>query len=139
MVKCSCLCQAVKFEVEIQSKNFGVCHCKDCRKWTGGVYMSMSGGNGLTFENEDVIGRYSHSDWAERGFCKKCGTNLFYRLKKIDHYFLMLGVINDDIDLHFEEQQFIDQKPNHYSFSDETNMLTKAEMMDMLDSYLNQT
>ena len=47
----------------------------------------------------------------------------------------MLGVIDDDISLHFEEQQFIDEKPSHYSFSNNTKLITKARMMD---NYLTQ-
>ena len=138
MVKCSCLCTQVRFEDSIKPKNFGVCHCSDCRKWTGGVFMSVSGGDNNIFDNEKYIGRYSHSDWAERGFCTNCGTNLFFRMKKSNHYFLMLGVIDDDISLHFEEQQFIDKKPSHYSFSNDTKLITKARMMEMLDNYLSQ-
>tara|TARA_B100000035_G_C20800417_1_gene465211 strand:+ start:323 stop:631 length:309 start_codon:yes stop_codon:yes gene_type:complete len=99
--------------------------------------MSLSGGKDLNFKNEAEIGRYSHSSWAERGFCKKCGTNLFYRMKKSNHYFLMLGVIDDEITLNFDEQQFIDEKPNHFSFTNATKVISKKEMKIMLDDYLN--
>ena len=83
MTKYSCLCKSVEFEVNFATSNYSVCHCKDCGKWTGGVFMSLSGGKDLNFKNEADIGRYSHSSWAERGFCKKCGTNLFYRIKRV--------------------------------------------------------
>ena len=137
MIKCSCLCKSVEFEVNFATSNYSVCHCKDCHKWTGGVFMSLSGGKDLNFKNEAEIGRYSHSSWAERGFCKKCGTNLFYRMKKSNHYFLMLGVIDDEITLNFDEQQFIDEKPNHFSFTNATKVISKKEMKIMLDDYLN--
>ena len=137
MIKCSCLCKSVEFEVNFATSNYSVCHCKDCRKWTGGVFMSLSGGKDLNFKNEAEIGRYSHSSWAERGFSKKCGTNLFYRMKKSNHYFLMLGVIDDEITLNFDEQQFIDEKPNHFSFTNATKVISKKEMKIMLDDYLN--
>ncbi len=138
MVKCTCLCKSVEFDVNFTTKNYSVCHCKDCHKWTGGVYMSLSAGKDLSFKNEAAIGRYSHSSWAERGFCKKCGTNLFYRMKKSNHYFLMLGLIDDEISLNFNEQQFIDEKPNHFSFSNATNAITKKEMKILLDDYLEK-
>ena len=138
MVKCSCLCKSVEFEVNFTTPNYSVCHCKDCCKWTGGVFMSLSAGKDLNFKNEANIGRYSHSSWAERGFCKKCGTNLFYRMKKSNHYFLMLGLIDDEISLNFEEQQFIDEKPNHFSFKNTTKVISKQEMKIMLDDYLKK-
>lgn len=98
--------------------------------------MSVSGGKSLTFTGDAYIGRFSSSDWAERGFCKECGTSLFYRMKKSDHYFLMLGLFGDEIAPHFEDQQFIDEKPATYSFSNETKVLTKAEMLKMLEDFL---
>ena len=138
MVRCSCLCKSVEFEANFTTPNYSVCHCKDCRKWTGGVFMSLSAGKDLNFKNEASIGRYSHPSWAERGFCKKCGTNLFYRMKKSNHYFLMLGVIDDEISLNFDEQQFIDKKPNHFSFKNTTKVISKREMKIMLDDYLKK-
>ena len=100
--------------------------------------MSLSAGKDLNFKNEANIGRYSHSSWAERGFCKKCGTNLFYRMKKSNHYFLMLGLIDDEISLNFDEQQFIDEKPNHFSSKNTTKVISKQEMKIMLDDYLKK-
>lgn len=32
-------------------------------------------------QNFQHQGRFASSDWAERGFCKTCGTTLFYFLK----------------------------------------------------------
>ncbi len=98
--------------------------------------MSVSGGKNLSFTREDLVGRYSSSEWAERGFCKECGSSLFYRMKKSDHYFLMLGLFGDTISPHFEDQQFIDVKPESYSFSNQTKVLTKSEMNKMLEEFL---
>ncbi|WP_282100132.1 GFA family protein [Thauera aromatica] len=32
---------------------------------------------------------------ADRGFCRKCGSHLFYRLKKGPHYVLAVGLFDD--------------------------------------------
>lgn len=137
MIKGNCLCGKIEIEIKEEPKTFGACHCLSCRKWTGGVFMSVSGGKALKFSNEDLVGRYSSSEWAERGFCKVCGSNLFFRMKKSDHYFLMLGLFGDDIKPKFEDQHYIDEKPSNYCFSNETKNTTKKEMKKMLQEFLS--
>ena len=71
------------------------------------------------------------SDWAERGFCQKCGTHLFYRLKAKDHYYIPAGIFDDQKDFIFDTQVFIEEKPEYYSFENETNNMTDAELFAM--------
>ena len=97
MIEGSCLCGEVKIEIQKEPKTFGACHCSSCRKWTGGVFMSVAGGKDLKFSDEDLVGQYSSSEWAERGFCKNCGSNLYFKMKKSNYYFLMLGLFGDSI------------------------------------------
>lgn len=99
--------------------------------------MSINGGENLKFPGEEHICRYSSSEWAERGFCKNCGTHLFFRLRKTDHYFLFVGLFGNTIAPQFALQEFIDEKPDYYCFANETKLQTKAESFKMLDKYLN--
>jgi hypothetical protein len=110
-----------------------------CRKWTGGAGMSIDAGEHTTFSGEEFVGRYSSSEWAERGFCKNCGTHLFYRLKKTDHYFLFIGLFGDTIAPRFDLQEFIDQKPAYYAFANETKTQTEAEGYALLERYLSKS
>ena len=80
-----CLCKAVTIHVESAKKSVGACHCDMCRRWACGPYLAMDCGIDVTFEGEDDIGVYNSSEWADRGFCKQCGSNLFYRLKHNQH------------------------------------------------------
>jgi hypothetical protein len=134
----SCLCGSVKVKIAHSPETFTVCHCESCRKWSGGVPMSINAGEHLKFSGEEFVGRYSSSDWAERGFCKSCGSHLFFRLKKSDHYFLMAGLFGDGISPRFEMQEFIDRKPEFYSFANETKTMTMNEAYKMLENYLGQ-
>lgn len=136
MIEGKCLCGKVKVQIPEVPKSFGVCHCLSCRTWTGGVLMSINPGKKFILSNEEFVGRFSSSEWAERGFCKECGSHLFFRMKKSDHYFFMLGLFGDQISPLFEEQQYIDEKPKTYSFMEKTKVVTKAQMKQMLDEYL---
>lgn len=138
MIEGKCLCGKVKVEITEAPKSFSACHCLSCRTWTGGVFMSIDPGKYFKFSGEEFVGRFSSSAWAERGFCKECGSHLFFRMKKSDHYFFMLGLFGDQIAPVFEEQQYIDEKPKAYSFSERTKVVTKAEMNEMLSNYLTK-
>src|SRR4051812_740749 len=109
MIHGSCVCKAVSVALPIKADTFSVCHCEECRRWSGGVPMSINAGEHLVFAGEEFVGRYSHSEIAERGFCKNCGSHLFFRLKKTDHYFVLAGLFGDTISPTFESQDFFDR------------------------------
>ena len=123
-----CLCGQTRFSAKTIGKDFGACHCSMCRKWGSGPFMATGCGTQVTFDNEQNISVYNSSDWAERGFCKLCGTHLFYRLKQTGQHFMPIGLFDDDSNFTFERQVFIDSKPDYYCFSNETNNMTGEEV-----------
>lgn len=126
----ACLCGSVKINVDELKNNVGVCHCGMCRKWAGGPMMSVDCGTEVIFEdNEDQIGVFNSSEWAERGFCKKCGTSLFYRLKMNNQYIMPVGLFENLDGLNFDHQIYIDHKPEFYEFSNKTHNMTEAEVI----------
>lgn len=90
--------------------------------------MSVDASANLQIEGEDFISVYSSSAWAERGFCKSCGTHLFYRLKKGGFYNLPLGLLDTSENFRMRLQIFIDRKPKGYSFAEKTDCMTEAEV-----------
>lgn len=89
--------------------------------------MAFGAGGSAILQGEDAISVYSSSAWAERGFCKHCGTHLFYRLKEPRHYFLPLGLFEGTESMTFHAQSFIDKKHPGYSFAEATDNLTSEE------------
>ncbi len=126
--KGSCLCGAVKIEAKTVSKSVGACHCNMCRKWTGGPLLAVDCGNDVNFEGENNIAVFDSSEWAERGFCAKCGSHLYYRLKQNKQYIMPVGIFDQREDLNFDHQIFIDEKPSYYCFANETRNLTGEEV-----------
>src|SRR5687768_4448242 len=103
----TCLCKSVSVSFPLHDKVFDACHCGMCRKWGGGPFLSVHGGTeNVELKGEANIARYDSSDWAQRGFCKNCGTHLFYFLKPRDLYIFSLGVLNNIDDLKFHKQIF---------------------------------
>ena len=124
----ACICGATKITARTVARNVGACHCSMCRKWAGGPFMAVDCGTDVTFDGEKNISVFDSSDWAERGFCGKCGSHLFYRLKQTRQYYMPVGLFDDDSDFIFDHQVFIDEKPEYYSFANKTNDMTGAEV-----------
>ncbi|PHR91129.1 MAG: aldehyde-activating protein [Robiginitomaculum sp.] len=96
-----------------------------CQKWAAGPYMAISCSD-VVFESEAALGVYKSSEWGERGFCKTCGTSLFWRMTGYcgvsEGAFDALGPIS------FTTEVFIDEKPTHYEFANKTTQMTGAEV-----------
>ena len=122
-----CLCGAVRFAAVPEKLEMDVCHCGMCRRWSGGVLMSVPC-NGLEVEDEKALGRYASSEWAERGFCRQCGTPLFYRLVGKEFYAVSTEAFDDRSGFAFTSQIFIDEKPAYYEFANKTKTMTGAEV-----------
>ncbi len=132
--KGQCLCGAVTFTATDMSNNVEACHCGMCRKWGGGPLMAVNCGTDVLFEGVENITVYDSSDWAERGFCNKCGSHLFYRLKEINEHQIPVGLFDNQEEFNFDLQVFIDRKPSFYSFENKTNEMTEAEVIEKYGS-----
>lgn len=122
-----CLCGAISFTVIHMNDAVDACHCSMCRKWGGGPLMSVDCGTDVIFDGAENISVYDSSAWAERGFCSKCGSHLFYRLKDNNEYQIPVGLFEDQDHFNFDLQVFIDSKPSFYSFANETREMTAAQ------------
>ena len=109
-----CLCGAVTFEAKDVESHVHACHCSMCRRWNGGPALAVAVGS-VTFAGEANIRRYRSSEWAERGFCKKCGSSLCYFLIP-NRYIIEAGLFNEQ-DFKLESEIFCAGKPTWYEFA----------------------
>ena len=123
-----CMCGAVRFSTTARKPSVVACHCEMCRRWSAGPFMAVSCQD-VTFESSENIGRIRSSDWAERGFCTRCGSNLFYHIVEADDYQIAVGLIDDQSKLRMSLQVFTDFKPAFYEFANETKMMTGEEVI----------
>jgi len=125
-----CMCGAVRFSATAKKPSVVACHCDMCRRWSAGPFMALNCQT-VTFESEENIGRIRSSDWAERGFCAKCGSNLFYHIVESGDYHIAAGLFGDQSMLRMSLQVFTDFKPEFYEFANETKMMTSTEVIAM--------
>lgn len=124
-----CLCGAVSVRAVPRRRTVEACHCTMCRKWSGVAYLGVQCGSDVEFEGKENVVRYRSSEWAERGFCGKCGSNLFFHYLPKDSYGLLAGLFSDDALEALAEEIFIDEKPDYYAFAGNAEKMTGAEVM----------
>ena len=126
-----CLCGVVHITADLTNDEMHACHCGTCRTWGGGPLLSVSCQGKPSFRGEENIQIYDSSEWAQRGFCKTCGTHLFYRMRDESQYFIPVGLFDNLGAIRFAGQIFVDKKPAYYTFSNETHNMTEAEVFEM--------
>jgi hypothetical protein len=129
-----CLCGAVTFKADIAKREVDICHCSMCRRWSAGPYIGLGHDGTVAFAGADNIGVYKSSEWAERAFCKVCGSSLYYHLLGTDHYSFSASTLDDQSRLVLTLQIFIEEKPAYYDFANDTPKLTGAEAFAAFES-----
>ena len=79
MNKGSCLCGAVKFEIENEPVAVSHCHCTMCQKQHGAAFATYARFRRAEVKytaGEDKLSVYNSSDDVLRKFCNICGSNI---------------------------------------------------------------
>ena len=124
----SCLCGAVMITLRNAHREVDVCHCSMCQKWTGSMYAGIEAPD-CTVEGEDHVRIYRSSDWAERAFCKTCGSSLWYTFRPTGNRTFLAGMFDLPEGLPIKHQIFVDEKPDWYDLAQKSPMKTGAEII----------
>lgn len=122
-----CLCGKVRFTAENIDPKFHACHCGMCRRWTSSPMFVVTAGS-VTFGGDHRPAVYESSEWAERGFCKHCGSTLFYRLKS-GEYFMSVGAFDDASPFEMASEIYVDHHPGGYKFAGDHAHMTEADIL----------
>ena len=98
MVRGSCLCRAIAWQVEGKLHLMRHCHCSMCRKSHGAAFATYVAGQADGFvwlRGEEDIRRYSSSPGFHRPFCPICGS-VVASDPHGDHVFMPAGALDDD-------------------------------------------
>ncbi|MGF1447598.1 MAG: GFA family protein [Pikeienuella sp.] len=126
-----CLCGAVRIGLPERVSTVEACHCGMCRTLCGGGPMfalHLPGGTCPEIEGAENLTVYRSSDWAERAFCARCGTPVWYRFIAGDFHSLAAGLFEPE-GLRLAKQIFIEAKPELYDLANDTPTLTEAEVI----------
>ena len=123
--KGSCLCGAVKFEMQGEFKKFFLCHCSRCRKISGSAHCAnlfAPGGKLSWLQGEDKLSFYKleGANFA-RQFCSICSSTMPIYVASRDMVVLPAGCLDNDIDIKPQAHIFTESKGNWDDILNDTN------------------
>lgn len=121
-----CLCGAVTYRAETEDK-VSVCYCKMCQRWASGVFMGVITKGFDVTAGKDHLGVVKSSAWAERGFCRECGSNLFYRVPEQGYLSVAFGSLDETNGLKPSIQFYVDKRPEGFALAANIKEMTEAE------------
>jgi hypothetical protein len=115
----ACNCKAVRFKTCGPLREVVGCHCSQCRKQTGLCYAATNIAlTGITIEGKEMITWYNASSFAQRGFCRICGSALFWRRDGGDEISIMAGAFDEPTGLQMSYHIYCDDKGDFYEITD---------------------
>ncbi len=132
-MKGSCLCGQVQYTVRGPTRSVVACHCTQCRKTSGHyVAATRSEQDQLDIQGAENITWYRSSDWAQRGFCRTCGSQLFWKRLDNNKVSIMAGTIDGPTGLKMDRQLHPEMKGDYYDLPDvepyDQSVLAKEEI-----------
>jgi len=74
-----CYCGAVRWTANGSPAHSALCHCKDCRRWSGAPVVGWIAFQEAQVHIDGETRTFASSEHGRRSFCAACGTGLFYR------------------------------------------------------------
>ncbi|MBE7942588.1 MULTISPECIES: GFA family protein [Ramlibacter] len=100
MLRGSCLCQGVAFEISGEVTGLLYCHCRMCRKAHGTAFRARGAVKAAELHwtrGEALVRYFESSPGTHRGFCSVCGSSLVSRFDDEPGVLgLALGALDDD-------------------------------------------
>lgn len=115
----SCLCGAVSFTIEGELGPSDACHCTMCRKVSGHFWASTDvPREAITISGEDELGWYRSSGKVRRGFCRNCGSALFWDGDGRASLAVAMGALEGPTGVQLEKHIFVHEKGDYYEIAD---------------------
>jgi hypothetical protein len=115
-----CLCGGVRYRVRGELRGVIACHCRQCGR-TSGHHAAMTSAPSADIEltSAESLAWYKSSDTAERGFCSRCGGNLFWKQVGRDDISITAGTLDDPTHLAIVKHIFVADKSDYYTINDD--------------------
>jgi hypothetical protein len=113
MLKGSCCCNAVQFQVDEQPGMMATCHCSRCRKVGAATFVFVNRSAFKLVQGEDAISVYEPEEGRlyRRSFCGRCGTALGEITSDADSFPVPANCFDDPLNLEIRFHEFVAEKP----------------------------
>jgi len=115
-----CLCGGVQYVVQGALREIIACHCSQCRRTSGHhAAMTRAPTAALDVSAATTLTWYRSSPTAERGFCRTCGSNLFWHEIGSENTCITAGTLDTPTGLAIVQHIFADDKSDYYQLDDD--------------------
>ncbi|MBX2882931.1 MAG: GFA family protein [Granulosicoccus sp.] len=115
-----CLCGKVQYEVRGPLRDVIFCHCTMCQRHLGGVGPhTKTLKENLILICDSGLAWYESSTIAKRGFCRECGSSLFWNPANQDSIGILAGSLDDSAMLKTIGHIFVAEKASYMPVTDE--------------------
>jgi len=120
----SCLCGAVKFEIDEFLPQAAHCHCSMCRKFHGAAFATIASvcrSNFRWVEGADALKGYTAENGTTRTFCSHCGSSLTFSSPRAseEEVEIALGTMDEDVPVEPNAHIFVGSAANWTVLSDD--------------------
>jgi hypothetical protein len=118
-----CLCGAVAYEVRGPVRHVVLCHCTECRRWTGhfGAFAATGRDCLVLVEERGLrwVASPASDRGARRGFCAECGTSLFWEPADARTVSIAAGTIDAPTGLRVVGHWYTHQAGDYYEIPED--------------------
>ena len=95
------------------------CHCGQCQRFHGNfAAYTACPQERLAISDTRLLAWYESSPSARRGFCRRCGSSLFWKPSAAGYVAVAAGALDDPQDLKLERHIFTADRPSWYAIAD---------------------
>jgi hypothetical protein len=142
MIRGSCLCGGVKFEIARATGPFELCHCARCRKASGSAFSSTVGVRREDFRliaGRELIQSYEApvretAPGYRTFFCARCGSPLPDPNAATAWFEVPVGALDDDPELRPDRHIFVELKSPWFAITDSLPQLDRAALATLRSS-----
>ena len=110
-----CMCGTVRYAVHGPLRQIVACHCEQCRR-SSGHFVAATACRRANFEllSEETLAWYSAVKGFRRGFCKRCGSSLFFEETDGERVSIAAGSLDKPQGLKIEAHIYTDEAGDYY-------------------------
>ena len=115
----SCLCKGIDMKIKGEFRPIINCHCIQCLKTHGNyaAYTSVLEEN-ITYKSKNTLKWFISSTKAKRGFCKTCGSSVFFKKFGSKAIHISAGLFKNPTKLKTASHIFTSNMRDYYKITD---------------------
>lgn len=132
-----CFCGAVQYEVKGFLRDVVNCHCSQCSRLNGnfGSHSKAPKAN-ITITKDEGLSWYKISEIARRGFCRECGSSLFWEPYQQDATGIIAGSLDTPTGLKTIGHIFVGEKSDFYDITDDFPQFQESSSGKLSGDYI---